>query len=162
MLDQIDQALWHEESTALNKRDLNIRKLRAILNYKVEDSYLDKQVKEQQTSLLQAVEKELRIHPRGNLAARERGKSFTAKLARDLNVAFAEDDNLSDQSDALREKIEALIEELYQTCDDEGIRRARNNDMAYQLNIEDYEEDAIIDDQNSLIEKNSDSWMKQL
>ncbi|WP_422138552.1 hypothetical protein [Endozoicomonas sp. ALC020] len=153
LLDQIDQALWQEESTALNKKDLRIRKLCAILNYKVEDSYLDKQVKKRQTGLLQAVEKKLYIHPRENLAAWERGKAFTAKLARDLNVAFAEDDSLAEQSEALREKIEALIEELYQTGDDEGVRRTRNNDMAYQLNIEDYEEDAIIDDQNSLIEK---------
>ncbi|WP_257280426.1 hypothetical protein [Endozoicomonas sp. ISHI1] len=151
-LDRIGQALWKGDSTALSERDLKLKKLRAVLAYKVEDWYLDKHAKEQQTCLLAAVEEKLKIHPHEYVAAKERGEALTAKLAKDLNIAFAEDDNLSDQKDALKAKVQALMDEFDEASDDEGVRRARNNELAHQLSIKDYEEDATINNQNSLIE----------
>ncbi|WOG29619.1 hypothetical protein [Endozoicomonas sp. 8E] len=151
-MDQIDETLWQKDSEALNERQLELKKLGAILTYKTKDSCLDKQAREQQASMLDAIENKLSINPHENLAAKERGKAFAAKLASDLKIAFAEDDKLPAQKDALRGKIQALMDELHEACDDEGVRRARNNEVAHQLNIDDYKEDATIDDQNSLIE----------
>ncbi|WP_257288538.1 hypothetical protein, partial [Endozoicomonas sp. SESOKO2] len=153
LLDQIDQTLWKEDSKALNKKDLKYNKIRETLIYKVEDAYLDKHAREQQTILLRAVEDELSINPDENVAARESGRAFTVKLAKDLNVALEQDDNLSDQKDILRARVLELIEESNTAYDDEAARRSWNNAVAHQLNIEDYREDAIINDQNSLIEK---------
>ncbi|WP_422138536.1 hypothetical protein [Endozoicomonas sp. ALC020] len=151
-MEEIDEALWQKDSEALNERELVLKKLSAILTYKTKDSCLDKQARDQQASMLDAIEFKLSINPHENLAAKERGKAFTTKLASDLKVAFAEDDNLPARKDALRGKIQALMDELHEACDDEAVRRARNNEVAHQLNIEDYKEDATIDDQNSLIE----------
>ncbi|WP_448217748.1 hypothetical protein [Endozoicomonas sp. 2B-B] len=152
MMEEIDDTLWQKDSEALNPRELVVKKLSAILTYKTKDSCLDKQARDQQASMLDAIEFKLSINPHENLAAKERGKAFTTKLASDLKVAFAEDDNLPARKDALRGKIQALMDELHEACDDEAVRRARNNEVAHQLNIEDYKEDATIDDQNSLIE----------
>ncbi|WOG29597.1 hypothetical protein [Endozoicomonas sp. 8E] len=149
-LDQIHQSLWKEARTTLDDRGLKLKMLHASLNYNVEDLYLDEQAKENQINLLNAIEFELGIHPHKSVAAKKRGRAFTAKLAKDLNVAFAEDDNLSNQKDALRTKIQSLMDELHNVCD-EGIKRAINNEMAHQLDIKDYKEDTPIDDQKNLI-----------
>ncbi|WOG29618.1 hypothetical protein [Endozoicomonas sp. 8E] len=152
-LDQIHQTLCKEDSTALDESSLKLTKIRAILNYKIDDSYLDMQIRKQQTSLLGAIENELSIYPDDNDAAKERGKAVTVKLAKELDVAFDQDDDLSDQKATLRTKIQELIEKVAALYDDEAARRAWNNEIAHQLNIRDYEEDATIDDQNRLIGK---------
>ncbi|WOG29559.1 hypothetical protein [Endozoicomonas sp. 8E] len=162
MLDQISQTLWKDDSTALNERDLNLSKLRAILEYRVEDSSLDKQTIEKQTSLLAAIENKLNIDISKSSAAKKRGKTFTVKLAKDLGVAFDMDDDLSDQKDTLRSKIQELIEKSDALYDDEATRRAWNNEIAYQLNIGDYKEDAPIENQNSVIETKLRQLEKEL
>ncbi|WP_422138571.1 hypothetical protein [Endozoicomonas sp. ALC020] len=162
MLDQISQTLWKDDSTALNERDLNLSKLRAILEYRVEDSSLDKQTIEKQTSLLAAIEDKLNIDMSKSSAVKERGKTFTVKLAKVLDVAFDMDDDLSDQKDILRTKIQELIEKSDALYDDEAARRAWNNEIAHQLNIEDYQEDASIENQNSVIETKLRQLEKEL
>ncbi|WP_422409847.1 MULTISPECIES: hypothetical protein [unclassified Endozoicomonas] len=152
-LDQIHQTLCKEDSTILDESSLKLTKIRAILNYKIDDSYLDMQIRKQQTGLLGAIENELSIYPDDNDAAKERGKAFTVKLAKELDVAFDQDDDLSDQKATLRTKIQELIEKVAALYDDEAARRAWNNEIAHQLNIRDYKEDATIDDQNRLIGK---------
>ncbi|WP_422475965.1 hypothetical protein [Endozoicomonas sp. ALB032] len=152
-LDLIDQTLWKQDSAVLDERALKLRKLGASLAYKVEDWYLDIHSNEQQKKLLAAIEHELNIFFRcESHAANKRGKAFTARLASDLDVAFEEDAFLLEQKDALTGKIWGLIDELNEVYQDESIKRARNNEMACQLAIKDYKEDATIRDQNSLIE----------
>ncbi|WP_257255073.1 hypothetical protein, partial [Endozoicomonas sp. SESOKO3] len=162
LLDQIDQTLWKGDSTALNKRDIKHNKLRGTLTYKVEDSYLDKFARDQQTSLLGAIEDELSIYPHENVAATERGKAFTAKLARDLNLAFGEDSKLYDQKEALKARVQALMDEVHEAYDDVGVRRARNNELAHQLKIENYKDDATIDNQNILIEAKLNGLLEEI
>ncbi|WP_257253196.1 hypothetical protein, partial [Endozoicomonas sp. SESOKO3] len=162
LLDQIDQTLRKEDGAALNERDLKLNKLRAILHYKVKDSCLDMQVKKQQASLLGALERELNIYPHRNAAAEGRGKATTVKLAKVLNVAFEQDDDLAEQKGALSTKIQELFEKSDALYDDEAARRVWNNEMAHQLNIEDYKEDATIEDQNSLVEKKLQQLNKEV
>ncbi|WP_257288534.1 hypothetical protein, partial [Endozoicomonas sp. SESOKO2] len=149
-LEQIDQTLWKEDSTALDESVLKLRRLHATLAYKVEDLHLEKQASERQARLLAAVEDKLKIYPSEHIAAKDKVKALTAKLAKDLHVALEVDDNLPDGKDALKAKIQTLI--VGMANDDEAVRRARNNKVAHQLNIKDYKDDAAIDDQNSLIE----------
>ncbi|WP_257255281.1 hypothetical protein, partial [Endozoicomonas sp. SESOKO3] len=125
--------------------------LRRRLTYKVEE--VDEQASEKQTGYLAAIEDKLRIYPHENVAARERSMAFTAELASKLQVAFEKDATLPDRKYALRVKISELLDEVSKDCDEEVARRAWNNEMAHQLNIGDYKDDATIDDQNSLIEK---------
>ncbi|WP_257287920.1 MULTISPECIES: hypothetical protein, partial [unclassified Endozoicomonas] len=151
-LDLIDQTVWKQDSANLDDRALKLKKLGVSLTYKVEDSYLDALSDARQNKMLEAIEIEVDIYLRRCLAAEQRGMAFTAKLASDLDVAFEEDANLIEQKDALIAKIWVLIDEVNQVYEDESVKRARNNEMAYQLNIKDYKEDATIDDQNRLIE----------
>lgn len=137
-LDLIDQTLWKQDSAVLDERALKLRKLGASLTYKVEDSYLDMHSNEQQKKLLGAIEHELNIFRRENVAAKERGKAFTARLATDLDVVFEEDAILIEQKDALIDKIWGLIDEVNQVYEDESVKRARNNEMACQLDIKEY------------------------
>ncbi len=150
ILDQIHQTLWKEARTTLDDRGLKLKMLHASLAYNVEDLYLDEQAKENQINLLDAIEFELGICPHENVAAKKRGRASIAKLAKDLNIVFEENDNLSDQKEVLRTEIQTSMDKLHNVFD-EGIKRAINNEMAHQLDIKDYEEDATIDDQNNLI-----------
>ncbi|WP_422412574.1 MULTISPECIES: hypothetical protein [unclassified Endozoicomonas] len=151
LLGEVDQALWKEDSKALDERGLRLRKLDASLTYKVEDPYHDKQVREQQAGCIAAVENKLHIHPLDYVAVIKKVKAFTAKLASDLRMNFDEDASLSDQKDALIARIQTFRDEINEGYEDETARRVRNNEVARQLNIKDYNDDDSIDDQNSQI-----------
>ncbi|WOG29549.1 hypothetical protein [Endozoicomonas sp. 8E] len=150
-LGRIDQSLWKEDSEALDEKGLRLKKLDASLTYKVEDPYRDKQVIEQLTRLIAAIEDQLHIHPLDCVVGIKKVKAFTAKLASDLMMNFDNDASLSEQKDTLMARIQAFRDEVNQVYEDETARRARNNEMAHQLNIKDYNDDASINDQNSLI-----------
>ncbi|WOG29558.1 hypothetical protein [Endozoicomonas sp. 8E] len=105
----------------------------------------------QQKAILKTLEDRLNIDISENSAAKKRGKTFTEKLAEDLHAAFDMDDDLSDQKNTLRTKIQELIEKSEALFDDEAARRAWNNEIAQQLNIEDYKADAPIKNQNRVI-----------
>ncbi|WP_422476033.1 hypothetical protein [Endozoicomonas sp. ALB032] len=112
---------------------------------------LDERAIRQQKAILKTLEDRLNIDISENSAAKKGGKSFTVKLAKDLRVAFDMDDDLYDQKNTLRTKIQELIEKSDALYDDEAARRAWNNEIAHQLNIEDYKADAPIENQNSVI-----------
>ncbi|WP_257287723.1 hypothetical protein, partial [Endozoicomonas sp. SESOKO2] len=151
LLGEIEQALWKEDSKTLDERGLRLRKLDASLTYKVEEPYHDQQVRKRQTRLIAAVEHQLNIHPLDYVAAVQKVKAFTAKLASDLMMNFDEGASLSDRKDALITRIQAFRDEVNEVYEDETVRRARNNEIARQLNMEDYKDDATINDQNSRI-----------
>ncbi|WOG29551.1 hypothetical protein [Endozoicomonas sp. 8E] len=151
LLSEVDQALWKEDSKALDERGLRLRKLDASLTYKVEDPYHDKQVREQQADCIAAVEGKLHIHPLDYVTGIKKVKAFAAKLASDLRMNFDKDASLSDQKDALIAGIQSFRDEINEVYEDATARRARNNEVARQLNIKDYNDDASINDQNSQI-----------
>uniref|UniRef100_UPI0021475C19 hypothetical protein n=2 Tax=unclassified Endozoicomonas TaxID=2644528 RepID=UPI0021475C19 len=153
-LDKMDEILWEDHSTALEDlegRDIRLNSIHARLAFKVEES--EQRAREQQAAYLIAVEDELNIYPHEHTAAKERGKTFIAKLASDLQVRFENSASLSYLKHALIARIEALREEANEICDDEGVQRIKNNEIAHQLNIEDYRDDASADEQNSLIKE---------
>ncbi|WP_257288384.1 hypothetical protein, partial [Endozoicomonas sp. SESOKO2] len=160
-LDQIDQSLWKEDSKALSEWGLKLRKLRASLAYKIEDSYLDKQARKRQSRLLNIVEDELDIDIIENVTAKEKGKALTAKLADELKVEFEEGD-LSYQKEALKAKVQTLMDEVDESYDDADAKQARNNEVAHQLNIEGYKDDATIENQNRLIEAKLKQLFKEI
>ncbi|WP_422134661.1 hypothetical protein [Endozoicomonas sp. ALD040] len=150
-LGRIDQSLWKEDSEVLDERGLRLRKLDASLTYKVEDPYHDKQVIVRLLRLIAAIEDQLHIHPLEYVVGIKKVNAFTAKLASDLMINIDNDASLSVQRDALIARIQAFRDEVNQVYDDGTARRARNNEMARQLNIKDYDDDASIDDQNRQI-----------
>ncbi|WOG29580.1 hypothetical protein [Endozoicomonas sp. 8E] len=129
--------------------------LRRCLTYKVEE--VDKRAIEGYGDFpdLTHAEHKLKICSDQNVAAKERGLALTANLARDLEVTFAENhvSLLRRQKSVLRAKIRELLNEVYKDYDDEVAKRAWNNEMAHQLNIKDYEDDATIDHQTDLIDE---------
>ncbi|WP_422409602.1 MULTISPECIES: hypothetical protein [unclassified Endozoicomonas] len=140
---------WEDLEGNSSEMDIKRMTVRDRLNYIIEES--DQRAREQQASRLIVLENELDIDPHENPHTIERGKSFTAKLASDLEVEFEDDASLSVRQYALSNRIEELwnrVEELYE---DESARRICNNKIAHQLNIKDYEDDARIDDQDCLI-----------
>ncbi|WP_448217793.1 hypothetical protein [Endozoicomonas sp. 2B-B] len=165
MQNKIHSIVWQEDSSLVNMKDLKPESLdtditlsypkkggpewldilRRRLTYKVEE--VDEQASEIQTNYLAAIENRLKIYPHENNAAEARSMVFTARLARDLQVEFANDANLPDRRDALRARISTLLDEVYQDYEDEAARRAWNNEIAHQLNIKAYKDDATIDDQ---------------
>ncbi|WOG29606.1 hypothetical protein [Endozoicomonas sp. 8E] len=134
---------------SLVKMDLVLRSIRDWITFKVEES--DQRARERQADYLIALEDKLNIDTHENPAAQERGETFFAKLASKLHIGFADDADLSDQKDTLRERLQELMEELEETYDDEGVKRVSNNKIADQLNINDYRDDAGINEQKSLI-----------
>ncbi|WP_422138562.1 hypothetical protein [Endozoicomonas sp. ALC020] len=129
--------------------------LRRCLTYKVEE--VDKRAIEGYGYYpdLTDAERKLKICSDQNVAAKERGLALTAKLARDLEVTFAENhvSLLRRQKSVLRAKIRELLNQVHKDYDDEVAKRAWNNEMAHQLNIKDYEDDASIDFQADLIDE---------
>ncbi|WOG29598.1 hypothetical protein [Endozoicomonas sp. 8E] len=151
MLDDIDSPYWKGNiSPAYEQRETRPWRLQRCLNFFFEDAY--EQAIRQQTSMLKTLEDKLNIDISENSAAQKRGQVFTVKLAKDLDIAFDMDDDLSDRKDTLRTKIQELIAKSNALYDDEAARRVWNNEIAYRLNIEDYKDDATLEDQNSLIE----------
>ncbi|WP_422476045.1 hypothetical protein [Endozoicomonas sp. ALB032] len=151
LLDRIDQTFWKEDCKAIDERGLRLKKLDASFTYKVADPYHIKLFRELQKRWLAAIERQLNIPPLDFVTAVRKVKVFTAKLARDLVMNLDRDASLSDQKEALIARIQAFRDEVNQVYENEAVRRARNNEMARQLNIEDYNDDASINDQNSLI-----------
>ncbi|WP_422411615.1 MULTISPECIES: hypothetical protein [unclassified Endozoicomonas] len=151
LLDQIHNALGVEVRTLLDEKAMKLDWLRVRLDYKVES--WEERARDQQTKWLKAIEEKLNIKPDENAFAKERDEVLVFRLARDLKVELEKDTNLSDQKDVLKARIYALLDEVNEVYEDESVRRDRNNAMARQLNVEDYKDDASIDEQNSLIEQ---------
>ncbi|WP_257274248.1 hypothetical protein, partial [Endozoicomonas sp. SESOKO4] len=107
----------------------------------------------QQTRLLKAIEDELGIDRNEHVAAKERGKNFVAKLADDLKIDIVKDASLNNQKAVLKARFQALDDAVSKPCDDEGKRRGIHNEIAYQLGIQGYRDDAPADDQTHLIKE---------
>ncbi|WOG29611.1 hypothetical protein [Endozoicomonas sp. 8E] len=144
-----DRPDWEDLEGNPLEMDIKRMTIRDRLNYIIKES--DQRAREQQASRLIVLENELDISPHENPHAIERGKSFTAKLASDLEVEFKDDANLSVRQYVLRDRIQELRDRVSELYEDESARRIRNNKIAHQLNIKDYKDDARIDDQNRLI-----------
>ncbi|WP_257292528.1 hypothetical protein, partial [Endozoicomonas sp. ONNA1] len=153
-LDDIENALSKEKFTS-NYETTGTKpgKLHELLTFFVEDA--DERVLAQQTSMLKTAEDELGIATSKNLAAIERGKDSVAKLAEKLQVDLIKDASLEEQKGSLINRIQTLkplVGSL--SVDEEGVKRYKNNHIARVLNIEDYRDDAPIDDQvNRILEK---------
>ncbi|WP_448217801.1 hypothetical protein [Endozoicomonas sp. 2B-B] len=128
---------------------LKLARLQGRLNFLVEDA--DELITKQQIVLLKVVEEKLNIDISENSAAEERGQHFIATLADVLKVKFRKDASLDEKKDALSTKIWLLTDEVGEFYDHESVKRDRNNEIARQLNIENYKEDAPLKDQNRLI-----------
>ncbi|WP_422134641.1 hypothetical protein [Endozoicomonas sp. ALD040] len=162
-LDKMDKILWEDFSTApedLEGRDVRLNSIHGRLTFKVEE--WEQRAKEQQTYYLSSVEDELEIYPYKSDAAIEKGKTLTARLANDLQVEFEKDINLSDKKHILLAKVWALTDEVSDVYENESIKRDRNNEIAHQLNIEDYQDHATIDDQISLIKEKLTQLRKEV
>ncbi|WOG29547.1 hypothetical protein [Endozoicomonas sp. 8E] len=152
LLDRIDQTFWKADCKAIDERGLRLKKLDASFTYKVADPYHIKLFRELEKRWLAAIEHQLKIPPLDFVTAVRKVKVFTTKLASDLVMNLDRDASLSDQKDALIARIQAFRDAVNQVYEDEVVSRVRNNEMARQLNIEDYNDDASINDQKSLIE----------
>ncbi|WP_422476055.1 hypothetical protein [Endozoicomonas sp. ALB032] len=128
---------------------LKLARLQGRLNFLVEDA--DELITKQQIVLLKVVEEKLNIDISENSAAEERGQHFIATLADVLKVKFRKDASLDEKKDALSTKIWLLTDEVDELYNHESVKRDRNNEIALQLNIENYKEDAPLKDQNRLI-----------
>ncbi|WP_252177696.1 hypothetical protein [Endozoicomonas sp. 4G] len=152
MLDTLVRGLGIESFTpAGEKRETKLEKLHWHLTLYVGGR--DGEVIREQERLLKAIEDKLRIRPILEDAVTERGKAFMTKLANDLRVIFEKDAPFHQNKYALEKKIWELIAEVDTTYSNENVRRARNNEIAHQLNIEAYENDATINDQNIIIKE---------
>ncbi|WOG29594.1 hypothetical protein [Endozoicomonas sp. 8E] len=149
--DTIEETLWKEDITPESDRAIKRWRLEGRLTVYVEDS-AGRAIR-QHAKLLKAIEDKLQIYSIVNDAAKERGKAFLAKLANDLGLQFKNGAHLSDNKYDIGNKILALMEELEEAYGNEDVRRGRNNEIAHQLNIEDYKDDASIEDQNILIQE---------
>ncbi|WP_257253232.1 hypothetical protein, partial [Endozoicomonas sp. SESOKO3] len=151
-LDEMDKIIWSDYSTAwedLRGRDFRLETIHQCLRSEVEVS--EERVKNEQAHYLSAIERALEINPRRSVAAIEKSKAFTTKLANDMQVEFEKDVSLNEQKRILVSRAWALLYEVLGTYEDESVKRDRNNEIAHQLNIEGYEDHAAIDDQIRLI-----------
>ncbi|WOG29620.1 hypothetical protein [Endozoicomonas sp. 8E] len=153
MLDEIDAVVCKIDSSPGNQIAKKIEILQKFITFHVETPDVDGQVTRQQRMMLEAVEDELNIDTGENPSAKERGKGFAAELALDLAVEFEKGASLNDQKYALSNKIQILREKVNDHYDTEDLTRDTNNEIAWQLNIEGYMNDAPLEDQISLIEK---------
>ncbi|WOG29586.1 hypothetical protein [Endozoicomonas sp. 8E] len=151
ILNQIHHALGEEQRTLFDEKAVKFERIRAHLANSVESS--EERARDQQANSLAAIEEKLNIKPGENIFAKERGEALFFMLANDLGVVLEKDASLSDQRNVLKAKIYALLDEVNEVYDDEGVRRGINNAMARQLKVEDYKDDASIDQQNRLIEQ---------
>ncbi|WP_448217747.1 hypothetical protein [Endozoicomonas sp. 2B-B] len=153
MLNEIDAVIWKIESSLGYHIAKKIEILQKFITFHVETPDVDGQVTKQQRKMLEAVEDELNIDTSENPSAKERGRGFAAELALDLDVEFEKGASLNDQKYALSNKIQALREKVNDHYDTEELTRDANNEIARQLDIEGYKDDAPLEDQISLIEK---------
>lgn len=152
MLNTIEDALSKEKMIPASvKKASKLRKIQGYLTYHVENT--DARVFNHQKDLLEMIEHVLLISSDINHGAIERGKAFVAKLANELGLTIENDDYLYNSKYVVGDKIQALITEVNEANGDEDVRRRRNNEMASQLNIAAYKDDASIDDQNFLIKR---------
>ncbi|WOG29587.1 hypothetical protein [Endozoicomonas sp. 8E] len=157
-LDEMDKILfWEADSIAQEdpaERDIRLSRFRERLTFKVEESH--QRAREKQAEYLTTVEDELNIDPHENPATKERGRTLTTKLASILEVKFVAGASLSDNKYDLRHRIKVVRKKINTVVEDrdgaEVIKRVYNNRIAHRLNIEDYQDDATIADQNSLID----------
>ncbi|WP_422138542.1 hypothetical protein [Endozoicomonas sp. ALC020] len=167
-LDSVDvsEAMVEEIEHSLRKEDITFRSRTG--NTKLQDLQrsLDFYVEEMKSvarirliSTLKRVEGKLHIFDFVREEADERGTAFVTKLANDLGVLLRRKAYLPENKDVLENKILALMTEVDQACDNadvrrnEDARRSRNNEIAHQLSIDSYKDDAAIDDQNILIKE---------
>ncbi|WP_257293061.1 hypothetical protein, partial [Endozoicomonas sp. ONNA1] len=150
-LSDIHNALWGEEDFTPANSIAKVRRLSERLSLYVMDS--DLRATTQQTRLLKAIEDELGIDRNEHVAAKERGKNFVAKLADDLKIDIVKDASLNNQKAVLKARFQALDDAVSKPCDDEGKRRGIHNEIAYQLGIQGYRDDAPADDQTHLIKE---------
>uniref|UniRef100_UPI0021492E55 hypothetical protein n=1 Tax=Endozoicomonas sp. SESOKO4 TaxID=2828745 RepID=UPI0021492E55 len=152
MLDAIVQTFWKEDIThASQQRATKYENLKRHLTFYVEDA--NERAIRQQIKLFKEIEAKLHICFTVSNAAKERGRTFLAKLANDLGIILEDDIHLSDNKYAISNEISALMEEVGEVYGDKDVKRVRNNEIAHQINIENYKDDATIEDQNILINK---------
>ncbi|WP_448217758.1 hypothetical protein [Endozoicomonas sp. 2B-B] len=152
MVDEIEDSLRKEDITFWSRvGNTKLQDLQSSLDFYVED--MDSVARIQLISILNIVQGKLHIFYFVHDEADERGRAFVAKLANDLGVELRRKARLPENREVLKNKILALMTEVDQACDNVDVRRSRNNEIAHQLNIESYKDDAAIDDQNILIKE---------
>ncbi|WP_448217750.1 hypothetical protein [Endozoicomonas sp. 2B-B] len=151
-LDEMDKILWGNYGTTRDDqrgRDFRLKSIHPRLRSLVEVS--EERVNELQSSYLANVEWELEIDPRRSVAAIEKSKAFTTKLANDLQVEFEKDISLSEKQQILKTVAWELLAVVRGSYEDESIKRELNNEIARRFNIEGYQNDATIDEQVRLL-----------
>ncbi|WP_252179152.1 hypothetical protein [Endozoicomonas sp. 4G] len=131
-LDQVYQGLWEKDSKALSEQDLKLRQLRASLIYTVDDSFLDKQAREEQTRMLDAIESALEIEASDNRATKERGQASAYKPSDELEMEF-EEGSLTDQKKVLTAKVDALMDKADKTNYDDATLVDQNRKIKAKL-----------------------------
>ncbi|WOG29613.1 hypothetical protein [Endozoicomonas sp. 8E] len=158
MVDEIEDSLRKEDITFWSKiGNTKLQDLQRSLDFYVEE--MNSVARIRLISTLKIVEGKLHIFYFVHEEADERGTAFVAKLANDLGVELRRKAHLPENRDVIKNKILALMTEVDQACDNvdvrrnEDVRRSRNNEIAHQLSIDSYKDDAAIDDQNILIKE---------
>ncbi|WOG29607.1 hypothetical protein [Endozoicomonas sp. 8E] len=154
MLDEMENSLWTEDISPAGKNSATrILKLLDRLAFHIHTPDVDARVPGQQREMLEAVEQELNIYTSENPSARERLKNYIAASARNLKVEFEKGVSLNDQRNVLRDKIQALRVNVGDFLDSEDFTRAANNEMAHQLNFDEYKVTVSLDEQKNLIKE---------
>ncbi|WOG29614.1 hypothetical protein [Endozoicomonas sp. 8E] len=152
MVDEIEHSLRKEDITFWSKSgNTKLQDLQRSLDFYVEN--MNSVARIQLSSILKIIEDRLHIYEFVRDEANERGRAFVAKLANDLGVILRRKAYLPENEYVFENKILAILAEVDEAFDNEDVRRSRNNEIAHQLNIESYKDDASIDDQNILIEQ---------
>uniref|UniRef100_UPI0021481A99 hypothetical protein n=1 Tax=Endozoicomonas sp. SESOKO3 TaxID=2828744 RepID=UPI0021481A99 len=148
-------ALWREDTKPADykKRKGKLEKLLLYSHLTLYVEHADQLAKGRQNLMLQALEDDLGIDRSENAAARERNKALIAKVADNLEVELEKDASVQNQVDALLARISELRFKVFHRYEDEGLSRDTNNEIAHQLNIKDYKNNACVDDQITLIEE---------
>ncbi|WP_422134670.1 hypothetical protein [Endozoicomonas sp. ALD040] len=157
-------ALWGEDTKPADykKRKCKHEKLLlyAHLTFYVEDA--DQLAKGRQSEMLMALERILGISAYESAALRKRDKALIAKLADDLKVELKKDVSRKKQVQALRSRVSELRLKVSHRYEDEDLSRNINNEIAHQLNIEDYNNNACVNDQTNLIEETLSKLSKEI
>ncbi len=157
-------ALWGDDTKPADykKRKGKHEKLLldAHLTFYVEDA--DQLAKGRQSEMLMALERILGISAYESAALRKRDKALIAKLADDLKVELKKDVSRKKQVQALRSRVSELRLKVSHRYEDEDLSRNINNEIAHQLNIEDYNNNACVNDQTNLIEETLSKLSKEI
>ncbi|WOG29539.1 hypothetical protein [Endozoicomonas sp. 8E] len=143
-------ALWREDTRLADYKKRKGKHQKLLLYALIADA--DQLAKGRQYKMLQALESNLDIDAFDNAALRKRDKALIAKLADNLKVEL-KDVGLQRQVQALRSRIPELRLKVFHRYEDEGLSRNVNNEIAHQLNIEGYNNNACVNDQINLIEE---------